>query len=116
MSLIGNCPHCSREIRVARSNKKNSRCPYCDGIFSIAENLRVESGSKENRTVGAPITRIDPTNSPRGVVVVGIDMPFQKIAAFMIKWTIASIPALFIWIILFLASLKLLKIYGSFLL
>jgi len=43
--------------------------------------------------------------TPGGVVVVDIKMPFWSMVAFMVKWTIASIPALIIlWLIVILIA------------
>lgn len=39
-------------------------------------------------------------NSPREVVIIDIRMPFQSMVIFMVKWALASIPAM---IILFIA-------------
>lgn len=37
---------------------------------------------------------------PRGVIVTDIHMQFWSMVGFMVKWSIASIPALFILVII----------------
>lgn len=48
------------------------------------------------------------------VVVSDFDMPFGSMVAFMVKWAIASIPALIIlWIICAVAFMILASLFGS---
>jgi hypothetical protein len=68
-----------------------------------------------NRPV--PLTRVPQSASyanpsgavPQHVIVTDIRMPFESLVAFMVKWAIASIPAL---IILFLLGVVMVGIFG----
>ena len=42
----------------------------------------------------------EPLSSRMQVVVTDIDMPFMSMARFMVKWTIAAIPAMIVLFIL----------------
>ena len=52
-------------------------------------------------------------SDPQQVIVTDIHMPFGSMVGFMVKWAIASIPAV---IILFLLGVILSAIFGSFIL
>jgi hypothetical protein len=75
MSLIA-CPECTKQI--------SSFAPYCPGC-------------------GCPIktsTEAKLSQTP-GIVIDDINMQFGSMVIFMIKWALASIPALIILLILF---------------
>ncbi|MGD9202443.1 MAG: hypothetical protein PVI26_12830 [Chitinispirillia bacterium] len=115
MELIGNCPNCSREIRVAKEKGRMSRCPYCDEIFSIAKNMRVANVSKPVKPRHTGITNIDPTDTGKNIEITGVNIPFWKLTGFMLKWIIASIPSLVIIILIILVITHLFKEYVSIL-
>lgn len=74
MSLIA-CPECTKQV--------SSFAPYCPGC-------------------GCPIkSEADRPASQSGIIIDDINMQFGSMVAFMIKWVLASIPALIILFIIF---------------
>jgi hypothetical protein len=113
MELIGNCPNCSREIRVTKEKGKRSRCPYCDEVFSIAKNMRVANVSKPVKRKHTAVTSIDPSDTYKNVEISGVKIPFWQLTGFMLKWVFASIPSLVIITIVILVIVHLFKQYVS---
>ncbi len=56
------------------------------------ERVRVVAPPPPARTAESVLN----AGKPNAVRIVDIDMPFLSMAAFMIKWTLATIPALFV--------------------
>ncbi len=62
----------------------------------------------------APIAYTSPLDTRQRVIVTDIDMPFGSMVLFIIKWALASIPALIILWVIFVAILALLAlIFGG---
>lgn len=70
------------------SGNAGSKAPSPKGIFP-------PTGSP-NAIVAAPSHQFGLGVGPASVVVVDVSMPFGSMVAFMVKWAIASIPALVI--------------------
>lgn len=113
MELIGNCPNCSREIKVTKEKGRNSRCPYCDEVFSIAKNMRVANSSRSVKQKHTGITSINPSDIKKNVEITGITIPFWPLTGFMLKWVFASIPSLVIIVTVILVIIHLYKEYIS---
>lgn len=77
------CPHCSAE-----SGDDRPICWKCHKDFTAPVN-------------GAPIA---------AVRIVDVDMPFWSMVSFMVKWAIATIPAL---VLLFLAGAVIVALFGG---
>jgi hypothetical protein len=54
-----------------------------------------------------------PFTSPQEVVVVGFNMPFWNLVLFLVKFSIAGIPAAIILVIIYLALIFILNALGS---
>jgi len=65
----------------------------------IVEEKKVET--KGDRVVTQTIVQV------KGVVITDIQMPFGSMVAYMVKWTIASIPAFIILMVLFYVGITL---------
>ncbi len=67
----------------------------CDCGYSFAEN-KPEEPKHEYRNPHYQQPPIAPTVPHERIVISDIDMPFGSMVKFMIKWSLASIPALII--------------------
>ena len=76
---------------------------FVDAALTAADQPTVT----EDRSKGRAAFTTPPPR--REVVITNIDMPFETIVVFMVKWAFASIPAFFI---LFIAGLLLAAIFG----
>jgi hypothetical protein len=57
---------------------------------------------------------VQPLDTRQRVIVTDVDMPFGSMVVFIIKWTIASIPALILlWLIFIAVFVVLGLIFGS---
>ena len=77
---------------------------------SLAEARAAEANKKAEETVAQAATGKNNNTSNKGTQTVEVsdfDMPFWSMVVFMVKWAIASIPALIILMILF-------AIFGGF--
>ncbi len=72
------CGHCNAEVSF-----EDTKCPNCGADVSDIEEAVPEK------------------NGPQEVIVTDIKMPFFSMVSFMVKWVIASIPAIIVLIILF---------------
>lgn len=79
------------------------KCPRC-GLFSPETAERCDSGYQFGTgPTGAASASPRPQHGdafPTQVSVVDVNMPFPSMVVFMVKWAIASIPALLILILL----------------
>lgn len=69
-----------------------------------------EVAEREHPT--ASVTGAVDTEAPRRVVVTDIEMPFRSMVTFMVKWALASIPAVIILFGLAMALMSLLALVG----
>ena len=98
------CPHCGEKAKApAEGVGQNADCPSCGKNFRIPSSAAAASSTVPKRAEPVPATA--PRNPPpmaekTAVVVTDIRMPFGSMVVFMIKWTIASIPAFIILAIL----------------
>lgn len=53
------------------------------------------------QTASTDTTRMDPTAGVQRVIVTDVQMPFGSMVTFIVKWTIAAIPALIILFFIF---------------
>jgi hypothetical protein len=62
----------------------------------------------------APIAYSSPLDTRQRVIVTDVEMPFGSMVVFIIKWVLASIPALIIlWLILLIISVLVAIVVGS---
>lgn len=91
------------ELRRLLSEYWNDREQYSRIIIEIEKRAASgESGDAIANELSShrPQQSAEPVAAPQAVVVKDIDMPFGSMVAFMVKWTIASIPAFIILFIL----------------
>ena len=74
-------------------------------LYKDGKMVDPDDNKSNNENIGTQTVKIKGTQT---VEVSNIDMPFGSMVVFIIKWTLASIPALIILLILFL-------IFGRFL-
>lgn len=89
------------------------KCLQCKHIGKITDDVQIEEVEKGEspirRGIKAAIakSKIDP---PQKVIVTDIEMSFGSMVSFMVKWAIASIPAI---IILFMIGALLIGMFGG---
>lgn len=100
------CPECKSELEVDSFGDFVS-CPSCSEEFNVEESHKVKSliehfhPFEESKPYIAPVApeiqRISKTSDePIYVIVTDFKMEFISMVTFMVKWVIASIPALMI--------------------
>lgn len=91
------CPSCSVEFKVEESHETKSLIhlfhPFTESQPYIAPVI------EDNKTTSKPSS--DRTTEPNYVIVTDFRMGFLSMVTFMVKWAIASIPALMILGIIF---------------
>lgn len=80
-------------------------CDRCGAAAEHDESVCISCGGQivtYDRPGQASVATIahPPATSAQRVAVIDIDMPFGSMVGFMVKWTIASIPAILILIVL----------------
>ncbi len=109
------CFHCSLEFTVDEStvDKSTADQPKMDEtkkgkIFNtvLSENQNI---SKPSSVLTMPVR----TNEPTYVIVTDIKMNFMSMVEFMVKWVLASIPALIILAMIFFFFSAVLGISGK---
>jgi predicted amidophosphoribosyltransferase len=101
------CKHCGRgrtsAVRAASGATADERCPYCAAAVNRTDK---ECPHCQRRLTGKALLENPPPAFPGGsasqqvvvqrVAVVDVDMPFGSMVTFMVKWSLAAIPALLI--------------------
>src|SRR5690606_21739887 len=117
------CPECNH-VPVAGTQPDPTRCPECGVYYAKAAWLRKEqvpAGTRPkapNMVVGGAYDvqhAIKKYPGAQPVVVIDVQMSFNSMVWFMVKWALASIPALIILFILFFLALGTLGGLGKFL-
>lgn len=90
MPEMTNCKKCSKPLPVTLTS-----CPYCNTPQSALPPIKAES----------PIIA-------GNVIITGIDISIGDMVIFMVKWAIASIPAVIILSIIAGGMLSLLSVIG----
>ncbi|WJN60935.1 hypothetical protein [Pseudomonas sp. SO81] len=88
--------------------QESALCPRCE------ERRQAEQRRKAADAAVAPHVRkvMDEFRGAQPVVIMDLNMSFNSMVWFMVKWAIASIPAL---IILFIIGVMLVAMFGGFL-
>lgn len=73
------CPHCQRDLIPGRSTDKAS--------VPAAPNIWEQQSMRITEPDSLPLTRVS---------VVDVNMPFASMVGFMVKWSLAAIPAIMI--------------------
>ncbi|WP_165673010.1 hypothetical protein [Metapseudomonas otitidis] len=92
------CQKCSYEFTL-REIQEKAQCPKCAEWAAIDERAREIVQERRVQTAGRSATvnrAMEGMDGARPVVVVDFRMSFGSMVMFMIKWAIASIPALLI--------------------
>lgn len=117
------CPKCQYEPTMREMQVSPGTCPSCGVIYEKylrareSKNTTPESGQKK------PVTKVTKLRAAingefidenaQCVVVTDIRMRFWSMVIFMVKWALASIPALIILGVIFmLLGSSLLSIFG----
>ena len=93
----------------------NDNCPLCKGKLDICNDCGIEYSLESHKECPAckSIKNDGTLNSTKkifkNVKVIDFDMEFGSMVMFMVKWAIASIPAM---IILFLVGTFLVSVFG----
>ena len=115
-----NCTKCKKEIVLQKVKNNFNLCYLCNFDLSDMkelEKLKVEEKTKPkkeslsdkyDRTKGISLVQ-DDGRVFNNVKVLDFDMEFGTMVIFMVKWAIASIPAM---IILFVIGTLLVSIFG----
>ncbi|NHZ84995.1 MAG: hypothetical protein GWP19_03840 [Planctomycetia bacterium] len=110
------CENCQEDIIYMHQSINISdeyKCSHCKHVGKITEDTQIEEVEKGESTIRKGIkaaiakSKIDP---PQKVIVTDINMSFGSMVSFMVKWVIASIPAI---IILFMIGALLIGIFGG---
>lgn len=108
---------CGKQLRASDKNAGRSfHCPSCgtdvivpapDGVdLGIATDFGPPPPAKEASPYQPPSAPIDPSRADystpaQRVIVTDFDMPFGSMVLFIIKWVLASIPAMLIlWLLM----------------
>jgi hypothetical protein len=82
------CPSCKSNITTPDEYAgKKGKCPRCGGQVWVPEESLADKGD---------IAPIQIGHGPQPVFVVDFDMPIGSMVTLMLKWAIASIPAVLI--------------------
>lgn len=118
-----NCPRCKSKLEVDAIGDFVS-CPSCSVEFNVEESQKTKSliektyispvpdnpiFSKPSSVLTMPVR----TNEPNYVIVTDIRMNFMSMVEFMVKWVLASIPALIILAIIFFFFSAVLRVSGQ---
>lgn len=112
------CDCCGRATPINYGSKVAVLCGACmasekgknllrDKSAEVADDFRpIATDAKEDLSPSPKSVILEQTDSQarrydQGVVVTDIRMPFSSMVIFMVKWVIASIPALLILFLLF---------------
>lgn len=120
------CPECNH-IPLAGSQADPSRCPQCGIFYQKAIDMRRARDELAQQQVAAEaVSRkaLENSVSPkvkaamfeyRGaqpVVVIDVNMSFNSMVVFMIKWALASIPAMIMLCLIFIVPLMIFGVLG----
>lgn len=118
------CPACKADSPVAEYGDP-LKCPKCGAFYEKAvwhagDRLGKDEHDKvldERKRAAAPVSILphvkkmaDMNKGAQPVVVVDLNMSFSSMVVFMIKWAIASIPAM---IVLFLIGMVLFALFAG---
>ena len=93
------CKHCPEQLEDDFDNCWN--CGYSrDGIAPDADAKKELKANKKEASYQAKSSMSPPPSNRQEVVVVDVSVPFLSMVVFMVKWAVASIPALLILIVL----------------
>lgn len=96
------CPKCGHEPTMNEHAASPEKCPSCGVYYAKAatpmNRQALEAAERERlaaqRRERASASRTSGPANP--VVVVDLQMPFNSMVVFMVKWALASIPAVMI--------------------
>jgi predicted nucleic acid-binding Zn-ribbon protein len=118
------CPECGH-IPLAGNQPDPSRCPECGIFYQKAADMRREreqsaqqqaaadsAAKKQAFNAHSPAVRaaMAEYKGAQPVVVLDVNMSFNSMVVFMIKWAIAAIPAM---IILFALGAFMVALFGG---
>lgn len=88
------CPACGdRAHAPADAAGKNADCPNCGKSFRIPDSGPAAMPQANVKPPPAVAPRATSANNKTEVVITDIRMPFGSMVVFMLKWTVAAIPA-----------------------
>lgn len=89
---MGMCKGCGEIFSAIEM--ENGYCKFCKDASAK------DSSTKELKIESSHLSSKDSFNTNQKVIITDINMPFLSMVSFMIKWSIASIPAFIILFIL----------------
>lgn len=112
------CPQCGYEPTLAEIQRSPDSCVECGVVYAQYEQNKRLHQSAAVITTASPVAgavkdvlREFPGAQP--VVVVDFRMGFGSMVNFMVKWALASIPALVILLVLGWGLLSILSLFGG---
>lgn len=94
-----NCPHCQQALETDDHHAgRDIQCPACGRYIKVPGTRAISPPVVPDK----PVERSTPSysttshSSLQNVRVVDIKMPFGSMVVFLIKWALASIPAMII--------------------
>lgn len=99
------CPKCGYEPTMSESTASPDQCPSCGVYYAKAtaaasrQTPDEREAAERQRLSAQRADRIGtrrPSAPANPVVVVDLQMPFTSMVTFMVKWALASIPAVII--------------------
>lgn len=119
------CPKCRYEPTLAEVQQSPEDCVKCGvnykgferHVAEVKAQRQAEQAANAERAKRSPVVYEAEQQYPgaQPVVVVDVKMSFNSMVWFMVKWVIASIPAMIILFVIFVTALAALGVLGGFL-
>ena len=88
--MIFQCLNCRQSLEVDNDQGGNTiLCPSCGNKTLVPKNLPME----DDRLVTSSLNKSANGSEPINVRIVDVRMPFSSMVVFILKWTLAAIPA-----------------------
>jgi len=119
------CPSCNYEPTLSEIQSKPDGCSHCGVKY---ESFHLAAAERKDRNANEAARKAAESRIPaevrnvlneypgaQPVVVIDINMSFGSMVMFMVKWTLAAIPALLILAVLAAAIPSILSVIGAIL-
>jgi hypothetical protein len=99
MSIVAvTCDKCMHRIKASPfAHSREVVCPRCKA------SVYVPAAVASPKAAAPPSPPLRPSRRPLRVVLVDVDMPFESMVGFILKWALAAIPAAIILAVVFAA-------------
>lgn len=111
------CPNCDF-IEKDEVFGDPATCPKCGAIYEKALRIKADRERKElyekinketSRSQGSVHHGLSGSATPVGVKITDIDLPFWSMVQLMVKWALASIPAVLILMLIFVGFISIFR-------